>query len=60
MEITCKDGKLTVTADGDIKINAKTTIDVKAGGDVTLEGSSAGKITSSSPSNYDAPTIKIG
>jgi uncharacterized protein involved in type VI secretion and phage assembly len=60
LELTCKDGKLTVTAGGDIKINAKTTIDVKAGSDVTLEGSSAGKITSSSPSNYDAPKISIG
>jgi len=60
LEITCKDGKLTVEAGKNIKINAKTTFDLKAGSDVTLEGSSAGKITSSSPSNYDAPTIKIG
>lgn len=60
MEITCKDGKLTVEAGQNIKINAKTTIDVKAGGDVTLEGSSAGKITAASPSNYDAPKISIG
>lgn len=59
LEITCKDGKLTVEAGKCIKINAKTTIDVKAASDVTLEGSSAGKMTASSPANFDAPTIKI-
>ena len=58
LEITAK-GKLKVDAGQNIKINAKTTIDVKAGGDVTLEGQSAAKITSGSPSNYDAPKIKI-
>jgi len=60
LEITCKDGKLLVTAEKDIKINTKETMDIKAGKDITLEGSSAGKITSSSPSNFDAPKIKIG
>ncbi len=59
LELTCKDGKLTVTAQQNIKINAKTTIDIKAGGDLTMEGSSSAKLTSSSPSNYDAPTKKI-
>lgn len=59
-ELTCKDGKLTVQAGKNIKINAKTTIDVKAGTDITLEGSSAAKATSSSPSHYDAPKIMIG
>ena len=38
LEITCKDGKLTVTAGKNIKINAKTTIDIKAGGDLKMEG----------------------
>lgn len=60
LELTCKDGKLTIDAGKCIKINAKTTIDIKAGGDVTLEGTSAGKLTSSSPSNYDAPKVSIG
>lgn len=60
LELTCKDGKLTVEAGKCIKINAKTTIDIKAGGDLTLEGSSAGKLTASSPSNYDAPKVSIG
>jgi uncharacterized protein involved in type VI secretion and phage assembly len=59
MEITCKDGKFSVTAQQNIKINAKTTIDVKAGGDVKMEGSSSAKLTSGSPCNYDAPSKKI-
>jgi uncharacterized protein involved in type VI secretion and phage assembly len=59
LELTCKDGKLTVEAGKCIKINAQTTIDVKAGGEVTLEGSSQGKLTSGAPSNYDASKINI-
>ena len=59
MELTCKDGKLTVTAEQNIKLNAKTTIDIKAGQDFTLEGQSSAKLTSGSPSNYDAPNKKI-
>ena len=57
LETTAK-SKLTVSAKN-IKINAKTTIDLKAGGDLTLEASSSIKVTSGSPSNYDAPTIEI-
>jgi uncharacterized protein involved in type VI secretion and phage assembly len=60
MEITCKDGKLTVEAQQNIKINAKETIDVKAGGDVKLDGSSSTKLTSGDPSNYDGSRINIG
>jgi uncharacterized protein involved in type VI secretion and phage assembly len=59
LNLTCKNGKLTVTAQGDIKINAKTTIDMKAQGDLSMDGSSAAKLTSGSPSNYDAPKIDI-
>jgi len=59
MEITCKDGKLKIDAQENIKINAKTTVDIKAGQDMTMEGSSTAKVTSSSSSNYDAPQIKI-
>jgi uncharacterized protein involved in type VI secretion and phage assembly len=58
-EITCKDGKLAVSAEQNIKINAKTTIDIKAGGDMKMDGSSQAKLTSGSPSNYDASTINI-
>jgi uncharacterized protein involved in type VI secretion and phage assembly len=59
MELTCKNGKLTVTAEQNIKLNAKTTIDIKAGQDFTLEGQSSAKLTSGSPSNLDAPTKRI-
>ncbi len=60
MQITCKNGKLSVTAEQNIKINAKTTIEVKAGGEIKLDGSSATKLTSGSPSNYDGSKINIG
>lgn len=59
MQITCKDGKLSVTAGQHIKINAKTTVDIKAGSDASLQGTTT-KLTSSSPSNYDAPKINLG
>jgi uncharacterized protein involved in type VI secretion and phage assembly len=57
MEITAKT-KLSIKAKN-IKINAKTTIDIKAGTDLTMEGTSAAKLTSSDNSNYDAPKTDI-
>jgi uncharacterized protein involved in type VI secretion and phage assembly len=60
MEITCKDGKLSVVAQQNIKINAKQAIDVKAGGEIKLDGSSSAKLTSGDPSNYDGSKILIG
>ena len=57
MEITAKTA-LTIKAQN-VKINAKTTIDIKAGSDIKMEGSSAAKLTSSDNSNYDAPKIDI-
>jgi len=57
MEITAKTA-LTIKAQN-IKINAKTSIDIKAGSDIKMEGSSAAKLTSSDNSNYDAPKIDI-
>jgi uncharacterized protein involved in type VI secretion and phage assembly len=57
MEITAKE-KLSIKAEN-VKINAKTTIDMKAGSDLKMEGSSAAKLTSSDNSNYDAPKIDI-
>ena len=59
MEITCKDGALKVTAQQNIKINAKTTIDIKAGGDLKMDGSSAAKLTASDNSNYDGSKVDI-
>jgi phage baseplate assembly protein gpV len=57
MEITAKT-KLSIKGEN-IKINAKTTIDIKAGSDLQMEGSSSAKLTSSNESNYDAPKIDI-
>lgn len=57
LEMTAK-GALTIKAQG-IKINAKTTIDIKAGSDFSLEASSSAKVTSASDSNYDAPKADI-
>lgn len=59
MEITCKDGALKVSAQQNIKINAKTTIDIKAGGDLKMDGSSAAKLTASDNSNYDGSKVDI-
>src|SRR5262245_17946964 len=57
--LTCKNGKLLVDAKENIKMNAKTTIDIKAGGDLTMEAKSSAKLTSGSPSNFDATKIEI-
>jgi uncharacterized protein involved in type VI secretion and phage assembly len=57
MEMTAKT-KLSIKAQN-IKINAKTTIDIKAGSDIKMEGSSAAKLTSSDNSNYDGQKIDI-
>jgi uncharacterized protein involved in type VI secretion and phage assembly len=60
LEITCKEGKLSLeTKEGTIKINAQTSIEVKAGQDMKFDASSQAKLTSGSPSNFDAPSIKI-
>jgi uncharacterized protein involved in type VI secretion and phage assembly len=60
MEITCKNGKLSVTAQQNIKMNATQTVDMKAGKDLKLSGSSAASLTSGSPCNYDGSTVNIG
>ena len=53
-----KDGVLKMDAGKNVKINAQQTIDVKAGSDIEMKGSST-KLTSSDTSNYDAGTIDI-
>lgn len=57
MEITAKT-KLSIKGQN-VKINAKTTIDIKAGSDLKMEGTSSAKLTSSNDSNYDASSIDI-
>ncbi len=60
LEITCKAGKLSVQAQQNIKLNAKTTIDIKTGTSFQVDGSSSAKLTSSTPTAYDAPVKNIG
>ncbi len=59
-EITCKNGTLKVNAEKNITMNSTETFDMKAGKDMNLSGQSAAKLTSGSPSNYDATKINIG
>ncbi len=59
-EISCPNGKLTVTAQQKIVINSTQDTEIKAGGNLELQGSSAAKLTSGSPSNYDGSPINIG
>jgi uncharacterized protein involved in type VI secretion and phage assembly len=53
LEITCKAGALKVTAGKNVKINATSTIDIKATGELKMSGSSGAKLTSQDNSNYD-------
>jgi hypothetical protein len=59
IEITCKDGKLSITAEQAVKLNIKTTLDIKAGQDVSFEGKSSTTMTSSSDSNMDTKKMDI-
>jgi uncharacterized protein involved in type VI secretion and phage assembly len=59
LEITCKNGALKVEAGQAVKINAETTIDIKAGGDIKMSGSSSAKLSATDNSNYDAQKVDI-
>jgi uncharacterized protein involved in type VI secretion and phage assembly len=59
-EISCPNGKLSVEAQQNIKINTTDTIDIKAGGAIEMTSSSSAKLTSSSTSDYDGSQILIG
>jgi len=59
IELTCKDGKLSITAEKMIKFNITETFDMKAGKDMSFEGTSSVNITSASPTNFDAPKMEI-
>lgn len=58
MEITCKDGALKISAEQNVKINATETIDIKAKGELKMEGKTT-TITSADNSNYDAKKVDI-
>lgn len=65
ISISSMEGKMLIVAKEklsfkgeNVKINAKTTIDMKAGSDLNVEGTSAAKLTASDNSNYD-PKMEI-
>lgn len=58
IELTCKDGKLSIVAEQNIKFNILETFDMKCGKAVTLDGQGA-KITSASTCSYDGSKMDI-
>jgi uncharacterized protein involved in type VI secretion and phage assembly len=60
LEVSCGNGKLTIQAQQNIKLSAATTVDVKAGTDLQLQGSTTAKLTSSAAANFDAPQVGLG
>jgi hypothetical protein len=59
-EISCPNGKLSVTAKQDIKINTTDTLDIKATKALELKSGSSAKVTSGSASDYDGSKVLIG
>jgi uncharacterized protein involved in type VI secretion and phage assembly len=60
LEVSCPEGELSVDAEQNIKINAKTKITISTGDDTSFTADSMAKHTSGADSNYDAPMILIG
>jgi hypothetical protein len=60
VELTCPNGNLKVQAGGSVMMNAKSTFDLKAAGDVKMEGSSAAKVSSGSSVSHEAGKTNIG
>jgi uncharacterized protein involved in type VI secretion and phage assembly len=59
MNITCKNGKLTVTAQMAVKVQAQNAVEMKAGADLTFDGGMT-QVIASSPANLDGSSTKIG
>jgi uncharacterized protein involved in type VI secretion and phage assembly len=59
LELSCPSGKLLVQADQNIKISSKTSIDIKAGTELKLDGSSSTKVHSDAAMSYDASTVNV-
>ena len=59
IELTCKDGKLSITAEKMVKFHITDTFELKAGQDLSFEGSSAVGITSASPTNFHSSKMEI-
>lgn len=59
LELSCPSGKLLVQAEQNIKISSKTSIDVKAGTELKLDGSSSTKVHSDGGMSCDASTVNV-
>ena len=59
LNVTCKNGKLTVTAQMAVKVQAQNAVEMKAGGDLTFDGGMT-QVTASAPANLDGSSTKIG
>jgi hypothetical protein len=59
LELSCPDGALLVVADDSIKISSKTSIDVVAGSQLELDGTSETKLHSDGASSYDASIVNV-
>ena len=58
LNITCKNGKLTATG-MQIKVQAQSAVEMKAGADLTFDGGMT-QVVASSPANLDGSNGKIG
>ena len=59
IEITCKDGKLSIEAEDSIKFNILETFDMKAGKDVSFSGKTKASLTSASDCSYQGSKINL-
>lgn len=58
LEITCKNGKLTIKAEKDVYLDIENEAEISAGQDLSFEGSTA-EVISSDAAQYDGPTMNI-
>jgi phage baseplate assembly protein gpV len=59
IEVTCKDGKLSIEAEDSIKFNILETFDMKAGKEVKFSGASKASMTSGSGCSYQGSKINV-
>ena len=59
LNITCPKGKLTVTAQMAVKVQAQNPVEMKAGADLTFDGGMV-QVVASAPANFDGSQTKIG
>lgn len=59
VNVWCPNGTLTVKGK-DIEVTASQKANIKAGGELTLEGGMTGESTSTGPGKYEGSSIKVG